>query len=419
MFALVDANSFYCSAEQVFRPDWRGKPMVVLSNNDGCVVAANRQAKEAGVEKFRAYFEMRALCEARGVIACSSNYELYGDLSAKMMEVIGRFAPDQHVYSIDESFLSFERCHHAIPDLLEHAKDIRRTVWKECRLPVCVGIGPTLTLSKVANHAAKKVRGYQGVCVIDEVKQRESILSQMKTSDVWGIGSRIAKRLQFMGIDTALQLSRMKPGIARKEFNVEIERTIRELNGERCKFWDEARADKKQIFSTRSVGERIIDPVSLGQALCKHADIAASKLRRQGSLVQVMMVFASNSPYDERPVGFKQVHRFAYPTDNTTLITKAVSGLVDALFTEGVRYYKLGVGFIAMTSAKHAQGDLFNESPSNPALMKVFDSINQKYGSHSMFLAAQGIEQKWAMRRELLSPQYTTRWGDLPRVRCG
>ncbi|UTM60435.1 Y-family DNA polymerase (plasmid) [Photobacterium sp. CCB-ST2H9] len=418
MFALVDANSFYCSAEQVFRPDWRGKPMVVLSNNDGCVVAANRQAKNAGVEKFKAYFEMRAMCEARGVIACSSNYELYGDLSAKMMQVIGRFAPEQHVYSIDESFLSFERCHHAIPDLSLHAMAIRKAVWKECRLPVCVGIGPTLTLSKVANHAAKKVEGYHGVCVIDNEQQRTGILGQMKTADVWGIGSRISKRLQFMGIDTALQLSRMKPGIARKEFSVEIERTVRELNGERCKFWDEARADKKQIFSTRSVGERITDPDSLSQALCKHAGTAAAKLRRQGSLVQVMMVFASNSPYDERPVGFKQVHRFAYPTDDTTVITKAVSGLVNSLFVEGVRYYKLGVGFIALVSAKHAQGDFFNESPPNPALMKVFDCINQKYGSHSMFLAAQGIEQKWEMRREMLSPQYTTKWADIPMIRC-
>ncbi|MDV5169109.1 Y-family DNA polymerase [Photobacterium rosenbergii] len=418
MFALVDANSFYCSAEQVFRPDWRGKPVVVLSNNDGCIVATNRQAREAGVQKFKAYFEMRGLCEAKGVIACSSNYELYGDLSAKMMEVIGRFAPEQHIYSIDESFLAFKRCEKSIPDLAFHGQKLRRAVWRECRLPVCIGISSTLTLAKVANHAAKKIQGYQGVCIIDSPQQRHQILSQLKTSDVWGIGSRISKRLEYMGINTALQLAQLKPGLARKSFNVEVERTVRELNGEPCKGWDEVRADKKQIFSTRSVGERITCPDNLRQALCKHAAIAAEKLRRQQSLVKVMMVFASNSPYDERPQGFKQVYRFAYPTDDTTVITKAVTAQLNSLFTEGVRYYKIGVGFIDLVSGKHAQGDLFDESPSNPALMGVFDSLNKKYGNGSVFLAAQGINPKWSMKRELLSPQYTTKWRDLPKIRC-
>lgn len=295
---------------------------------------------------------------------------------------------------------------------------LRKAVWKECRLLVCVGDGPTLTLAKVANHAAKKVQGYNGVCVIEQLTQREAILAQLKSSDIWGIGSRIAKRLQFMGVDNALQLARMKSGIARKEFNVEVERMVRELNGEACKYWDEVRADKKQTFSTRSVGERITDRVSLRHALCKHADIAAVKLRKQGALCKVMLVFASNSPYDERPASFKQVYRFAYPTDDTTVITRAVSSLVDSLFVKNVRYYKIGVGFIALESAIHAQGDLFNEKPANLTLMQVFDNINQKYGSNSMFLAAQGIEQKWAMRRELLSPHYTTRWRDVPMIKC-
>ena len=418
MFALVDANSFYCSAEQVFRPDWRGKPVVVLSNNDGCIVAANRQAREAGVQKFKPYFKMRGLCETKGVIACSSNYELYGDLSAKMMEVIGRFAPEQHIYSIDESFLAFKRCEKSIPDLTFHGQQLRRAVWRECRLPVSVGIASTLTLAKVASHASKNVQGYQGVCVINSPQQRHQILSQLKTSDVWGIGSRISKRLEYMGINTALQLARLKPGLARKSFNVEVERTVRELCGEPCKGWDEVRADKKQIFSTRSVGERITCPNNLRQALCKHAAIAAEKLRRQESLVKVMMVFASNSPYDERPQGFKQVYRFAYPTDDTTVITKAVAAQLNSLFAEGVRYYKIGVGFIDLVSGKHVQGDLFDESPSNPALMGVFDDLNKKYGSGSVFLAAQGITPKWSMRRELLSPQYTTKWRDLPKIRC-
>lgn len=245
MYALVDANSFYCSAEQVFRPDWRGKPVVVLSNNDGCVVAANRHAKEAGIEKFKPFFQVKALCEQKGVIALSSNYELYADLSSKMMQVIGRLAPEQHIYSIDESFLSFERCYPAIPCLKTHGMKLRRAVWRECRLPVCVGFGPTLTLAKIANHAAKKIQGYNGVCVLDSEQERRTILSKLGAGDIWGIGKRIQARLKFMGINTALELADYPPALARKEFNVEVERTIRELNGQPCKAWDQSRADKK------------------------------------------------------------------------------------------------------------------------------------------------------------------------------
>ncbi|MGR2770442.1 Y-family DNA polymerase [Photobacterium ganghwense] len=418
MFALVDANSFYCSAEQVFRPDWRGKPLVVLSNNDGCIVAANRLAREVGVEKFKPYFEMRGLCQAKGVIACSSNYELYGDLSARMMEVIGRFAPEQHIYSIDESFLSFARCERAIADLASHAAALRRAVWKECRLPVCVGMGPTLTLAKTANHAAKKIAGYQGVCVLREPAQWQAVLGQMSARDIWGVGGRIARRLALMGIETALQLAKMPPGLARKSFNVEIERTVRELNGQACKVWDEARADKKQIFSTRSMGVRITSKTALAQALCKHAGIAAAKARRQQSLCRHMLIFAGNSPYDEQPVSRRFQYRFAYPTDDSRLLTQVAARAVEELFVPGVRYYKVGVGLIDLEDGRHAQADLFNPAPNDPALMQVFDGLNQKYGSDTLFLAAQGINPKWAMRREFLSPQYTTQWRDLPVIRC-
>ncbi|WP_407332557.1 Y-family DNA polymerase [Enterovibrio sp. 27052020O] len=417
MFALVDANSFYCSAEQVFRPDWRGKPVIVLSNNDGCVVAANRQAKEAGIEKFKPYFQVRQQCEQKGVIVCSSNYELYGDLSDRMMQVIGRFAPEQHIYSIDESFLSFHRCR-AIPNLSDHAQALRRAVWKECRLPVCVGVGTTLTLAKAANHAAKKISGYKGVCVLDNEQERVAVLSRMDVGDIWGIGRRITERLKRQGINTALQLSRQVPALMRREFSIEMERTIRELNGEVCKGWDVARADKQQIFSTRSMGERIVEEECLRQALCKHAGIAAAKLREQGSVCSTLMVFAGNSPNDDSPKSFKQIHRFAFPCDDTAVITSAVSALVPYLFREGVRYYKVGVGLIELANGKHVQPDMFNSQPGNAKLMKAFDGLNQRYGSEAIFMAAQGISPKWGMRREFLSPQYTTRWGDLPVISC-
>jgi DNA polymerase V len=418
MFALVDANSFYCSAEQVFRPDWRGKPIIVLSNNDGCIVAANRQAKDAGIEKFLPYFKVKELCAQRGVIVCSSNYELYADLSSKMMNIIGRFAPEQHIYSIDESFLSFKNCYPAIKCLSTQGQLIRRAVWKEARLAVCVGIGETLTLAKIANHAAKKVKRYHGVCVINTDQERVDILKQLVVGDVWGIGRRIGKKLALMNIHTAYQLACMPPGLARKQFSIEVERTVRELNGQVCKVWDEARADKKQIFSTRSVGERITDFDSLLQALSKHVGIAASKARKQGSSCKTMLLFASNSPFDERPVSYKAIVHFPCPTNCTVELTKAMSEAAPKLFRDGVRYYKIGVGLIDLASEQYSQFDLFNPPTAKPALMLALDHINQRYGSDTVFLAAQGIEHKWAMRRDLLTPQYTTKWLSVPHIKC-
>ncbi|ASF93915.1 Y-family DNA polymerase [Vibrio anguillarum] len=418
MFALVDANSFYCSAEQVFRPDWRCKPIIVLSNNDGCIVAANRQAKEAGIEKFKPYFQVKALCEQKGIIALSSNYELYADLSAKMMQVIGRFAPEQHIYSIDESFLSFERSYPAIKCFRAQGILLRRAVWRECRLPVCVGFGPTLTLAKVANHAAKKIEGYNGVCVLDNERERKAILGQLSVGDVWGIGRKITRRLELMGINTALKLANYPPALIRKEFNVEVERTVRELNGQKSKSWDTARADKKQIFSTRSTGQRITDLESLQQALCKHANIASFKARKQKSLCRVMLCFANSSPFDSLPVSRRAIHRFAYPTADVNQLTQAASRLAEQLFQQDVRFYKIGVGLIDLVDGQNEQPDLFNLTPNNPKLMNVYDTLNNRFGSETVFLAVQGISQKWSMRRQMLTPQYTTRWVDLPKIRC-
>ncbi|MCL1142501.1 Y-family DNA polymerase [Shewanella gaetbuli] len=418
MFALVDANAFYCSAEQVFRPDWRNKPVIVLSNNDGCIVAANKQAKAAGIQKFIPYFHVKTLCEQKRIIVCSSNYELYADLSAKMMQIIGRFAPEQHIYSIDESFLSFKHSEKAINSFVHQGQLIRKTVWKEARLPVCVGIANTLTLAKVANHAAKKIIGYQGVCVIDNDAERIAILKKLAVSDVWGIGRKLTKKLTSLNIQTAYDLSQMAPGMARKQFNIDVERTVRELNGQECKEWGEARADKKQIFSTRSVGERITDYELLLQALSTHVAIAAEKARRQQSYCKSMLIFAHNSPYDDNPRSFKLVLHFVIPTHCTVELTRAISEAAPKLFRQGVRYYKIGVGLIDLVSCHFTQLDLFNTQTSNPELMRALDSINGRYGRSTLFMAAQGIEQKWAMRRHYLTPQYTTNWKCLPKIHC-
>lgn len=417
-FALIDANSFYCSCEAVFNPFYRGKPLVVLSNNDGTVVAANRLAKQCGVEKFQPYFKIKALCEARGVIVRSSNYELYADISTKMMNVISRFAPRQYIYSIDESFLDLHNCSKSIKDIRQHGALIKKTVWRECRIPVSVGIGPTLTLAKSANHAAKDIAGYQGVCVIDNDQERIAVLRTQQVSDVWGIGSRYAQRLKHMGIETAYDLSRFEPSKARRYFNVEMERTVRELNGEICKIWDDVRADKQQIYSTRSVGERITDLNSLQEALAKRVGIAAKKARAQNSLCKTMICFAHTSSFDQKTDGFKVLHKIPYPTSDTMALVKLATDSARQFYKPGVPYYKIGVGLIELVDGLHEQLDLLNPRQADDELMKVLDGINRKYGNDTMFLAAQGIEPKWEMRRELLSPQYTTKWNDIPKVRC-
>lgn len=244
------------------------------------------------------------------------------------------------------------------------------------------------------------------------------VLAKTPVSDVWGVGRKLSSHFKLMGINTALDLAKKPAPLMRKNFNVEVERTIRELNGQRCKDWDVARADKKQIFSTRSAGQRITDVESLRQALCLHAGIASRKARKQSSLCRVMLVFASNSPFDEKPVSFKAIHRFAYSTSDVTQITSAASRLANEVFHEGVRFYKFGVGLLDLQDGRHEQKDLFNPCPNDEKLMAVFDSLNQRYGDGAVFLAAQGIGSKWEMRREMLTPQYTTRWRDLPKVRC-
>lgn len=418
MFALVDVNAFYCSAEQVFKPEWRGKPLIVLSNNDGCIVAANKQAIALGIQKFQPYFKARQLCEKAGIIVCSSNYELYADLSHKMMQIIGRFAPEQHIYSIDETFLSFNACEKLIPDLSLYAQKIRRAVWKETRLPVCVGIGNTLTLAKVANHVAKKWSGYNGVCVLHDKQLKKQVFEQLVPSDVWGIGRKTHEKLKQHNIKSVLQLSEVNPNRLPVKFNVELQRTIRELNGEICKMWDGVRADKCQIFSTRSTGQRITDVESINQALAKHITIACHKARLQGSLCGTLMAFVANSPFDEIPCNHKLLIHFYPATNDTSLLLNALNKNIKQLYKPGIAYYKIGIGLLNLSSEKHQQYDLFNSSNNNSSLMRVLDDVNKRYGRESMYFAAQGTNVTWSMRRELLTPQYTTKWLQIPNINC-
>ena len=422
MYILCDVNSMYAACEKVFDPSIRKRPVVVLTNNDGCICAACGIAKKMGIgKKFVPFFQVRKELENAGAVVRSSNYELYADLSQRFLDTCIRFAPHSHIYSIDECFLYYGKSGSYTPPegWFNHASTIRRTVWREVRLPIGVGVGATPTLAKAASHASKRIEGYQGVAVIDNEVTRKHILSEMSVGDVWGIGRKLTLKLQALDINTAWQLANANSTWIKQQFSVLVEDTVLELNGIVKKRWEEVRANKKQIYSTRSFGQRITDKNELTFALATHASVAAAKLRKQKSTTQAMTIFASSSPHDNTGYYRKSVfHHFPVPTADSGLLTAASRRAVDILFRDGVRFYRCGVGLMDISDEQNSQPDLFSPSQDKPELMQCMDIINKRYGRGTAHLAGQGFEKKFAMRREFLSPQYTTRWDDIPRIEC-
>ncbi|NQY87426.1 MAG: Y-family DNA polymerase [Colwellia sp.] len=418
MYALVDAVSYYASAEKVFDPSIRNKPVVVLTNNDGCICAVDPIARKLGISKFIPYFQIKNFLAKHNVVVRSSNYELYADLSERMMNVISRFCDNQYVYSIDESFLHFKNYDSLIKGWHQYGHEIRRAVWRETRLPVGVGFGTTPTLAKAANHAAKKLAGYNGVAVINDDCSRNEILERMSLTDVWGIGSKLGKRLNILGIKTAWELANQSPKAMRSKFSVVVERTVNELNGMQCLNWDEVRQDKKEIFSTRSFGQRITEYNSLKAAITSHGCIVARKVRKQRSLIKRLLVFASSSPHDDNYYKKSLIYEFPVATDNTLKIAAGISFVFDNIFQNGVNFYRCGVGAIELENSQFQQHDMFNVSVNNPELMQCYDHINNRYGNGIIEVAAAGQREKWQMRRSFLSPGYTSKWSDIPKIQC-
>ena len=407
----------YASAEKIHCIQARKRGCLVLSNNDGCVVAMCRLAKaKLGNVKFQPYFKIQKQVEAAGVMAFSSNYELYSNKSAAIMDILSRYSSNQHEYSIDESFLHFD----SVPGSgwWTLGKEIRRVIWQEVRLPVCVGYGTSATLAKAANHYAKKHRDTGGVCVIQD-HNRQQVLESMAIEDVWGIGSRLGAKLKVMDIDTAWKLARQPAKMMRKQFSVNMERTVRELQGEACLTWDDVRAPKKQIYSTRAFGEKVSDIESLKQSLVFHAETVAKKARSQDSLVKMIVAFAHSSPFANTDIYRKSIHHeFFDATADSRDLANAASQAAEQIFRPGVVFHKSGIGAIELVDAKMYQRDMFAGVGRNPGVMKAIDTINSRYGSDSVTLAGRGINNRWAMRRELKSPNYTSSWCDIVKVIC-
>lgn len=419
--ALIDVNNFYVSCERVFNPKLIGRPVVVLSNNDGCAVARSNEVKALGVPMGAPWFKFKDLAKQHGIIAYSSNYALYADMSNRVMSILRQFSPDQEVYSIDESFLdltSFQR-----RDLVAYAQQMRQTVLKNTGLPVCVGIGASKTLAKLANHCAKKRPQYDGVCNFNAMSAAavDDILASIEVGEVWGVGRKLAPKLQKLGLHSVLDLKRADPEVLRQTFSVVMEKTIRELNGTVCIALEEVAPPKQQILSSRSFGVPVTDIQGLSESISLYVSRAAEKLRRQRSFAGSLYVYIRTSPFklQDRQYSNSLTIPLPSPTDHTpTLVSVALWGLKQ-LYRPGYAYAKAGIMLGELVPASAIQTDLFSTMQPNAKserLMQAMDLINRRMGKETLKVASEGFTRPWKMKQENKSPSYTTRWDELLQV---
>ncbi len=421
MFALVDVNSFYASCETVFRPDLKGRPVVVLSNNDGCVIARSAEAKPF-VKMGEPYFKQKEQFRRQGVICFSSNYELYADMSNRVMTTLEELSPRCEIYSIDEAFCDLTGVRNC-RDLTDFGREIRETVLQRTHLTVGVGIAQTKTLAKLANHAAKKwQRQTGGVVDLSNIEKQRKLMAALPVEEVWGVGRRISKKLEAMGIKTVLQLADTDIRFIRKHFKVVLERTVRELRGELCLGLEEFAPVKQEIVCSRSFSGRITEYHEMRQAICSYASRAAEKLRGEHQYCRFISAFVKTSPFalNEPYYGNSASVKLLTPTQDSRDIIAAATRCLDAVWKDGYRYQKAGVMLGDFYSQGVAQLNLFDDNAprkNSEKLMEVLDHLNAKDGRGTLYFAGQGIQTAWQMKREMLSPRYTTRYSDLLEVR--
>ncbi|MHB1084897.1 MAG: Y-family DNA polymerase [Thiobacillus sp.] len=419
-FALIDGNNFYVSCERVFNPGLEGRPVVVLSNNDGCVVARSAEVRALGVKMGAPWFQLKDTARQHGILAFSSNYALYADMSNRMMRVLGTYSPQQEIYSIDECFLGFDGFPAA--ELAAIGQRIRRQVKQWVGLPVCVGIGATKTLAKLANHCAKKgLAGSDGVCDFGRMHAEEldALFARIDVNEVWGVGRRLTEKLTGLGIASVRDLRDADAVTLGEAFSIVLQRTVMELRGVSCLELEELAPAKKQIISSRSFGAYIYTLPELEEAVSTYIARAAEKLRRQHSVAGALQVFIRTNPFKPEHPQYQRGLTVPLPVpsgDTRTLTRFALWGLKH-LFKPGYAYQKAGVMLMELRAAGSEQGQLFDTAPPDrPALMNVIDRANALWGHGTLRLASEGVAKPWQMRRERVSPGYTTRWEDLPGV---
>lgn len=434
MYALVDGNNFYVSCERVFQPALRGRPVVVLSNNDGCAISRSNEARALGIRMGAPWHEIRHLVDRAGLVVRSANFALYGDMSERMMGLLARFGPGQEVYSIDECFVDLR----GVPgDLRQRGLAMRALLGQWLGLPCGVGIGPTKTLAKLANHVAKTAERepgryppeLAGVCHYAQLslRAREALLAATDVGEVWGVGPRLRSQLHAAGVGTALALARQDPQGVRQRWSVVLSRTVRELREEPCLGLHGGVEDKQQIACTRSFGQPVTALEDLGQAVTVFATRAAEKLRRQHGVATRVVTYIRTSPFRQTPqhVSARMVP-LVHPSDETaTLVGAALQALRQA-YRPGFAYAKAGVLLQDLQPASLRQAVLDFTSESVPAglprrpqgpLDRVVDQLNQRYGQDTVHLASAGLataSRGWTMRQQHRSPRYTTHWDELP-----
>ncbi len=419
VFALADCNNFYASCERAFVPSLRDRPVVVLSNNDGCVIARSQEAKDLGVAMGSPYFKCADMLKRMGVAVFSSNYALYGDMSARVMSVLGRFAPDIEVYSIDEAFLDFSGLGKNSGRL---AGELRNTVLQWTGIPVSIGIGPTKTLAKAANRLAKKNPGCVGVLDLCDNSLAETMLAGLPVEDVWGIGPRHSKLLRSRGVGSALDFRNLPGHWVKSRMGVTGLQTMLELRGRACFTFEDAPPPKKTIVSSRSFGRPVTGISEMREALASYATRAGEKLRRQGSVASALLVFVQTNRFDRGVAQYaaSQTTALSPATCRTEKVIKGAHKVLEHIFKPGHKYKKAGLMLYGLEPEKSRQLNLLEPFPDGPGggpLMLAVDAANCRWGKNTVRYAASGLDCPWKMRREMRSPLFTTSWSELPEVR--
>jgi len=419
IFALVDCNNFYASCERLFDPSLKTTPIIVLSNNDGCVVARSQETKALGIKMAIPAFKIQDLIERHRIRVFSSNYALYGDISARVMTTLESLAPEIECYSIDEAFLNLTGFG-LIASLEEYGKKIRNTVRKNVGVPVCVGIAPTKTLAKLANYAAKSYAATHGIVDLTDTERQKRLMTITPIEEVWGIGRRTSEKLEQFGIKTVIQLSQMDAKRARKHFSINLVKTIDELNGIERYTLENQPVTRKQLMVSRSFAVRMTDYAPLRSTVCEFAARAAERLRRERLVCSTVNVFIRSSLFNSSEPRYcnAATAKLLAPASDSRAIIKTASVLFDSIWKEGYRYAKAGVLLGEICDKDKVQLNLFSDSSQggNDSLMSVIDNINQG-GKGKIRFGGQRNQQDWFMKRAYLSPAYTTRWDDLPMVK--
>lgn len=415
--ALVDCNNFYTSCEKVFRPDLRDTPLVVLSNNDGCVVSRSKEAKALGIKMGQAWFEIKSQMEDLGVLAFSSNYALYADMSNTVMSILSKFSPRTEVYSIDECFVDLT----GMRDIRSISYEMHQRVAKWTDIHVGVGVGPTKTLAKLANHVAKTHPRSKGVFNFNALTptQKTRLLSQIPVEEVWGVGRKLTKRLSAYGIHTALELREAHTQTLRSAFGIVLEKTQRELQETQCIELQEVAPDKKQIVSSRSFGQMVTELPVLQDALSTFVANACVKLRKQNGHSAMIQVFLQTNRFrDDLPQYMPSLAiPLPQPTNDTMVVNRWASYLCERMYKEGYHYKKAGIMMSEISPIAFYQADFLEPAVSSDTrLMKALDSLNERYGRGTVKVSTQGAYKSWQMKAERKSPNYTTNWDELPLV---